>query len=745
MASLTGATGSGAAIVPFSEENAVVLDKWLYDVCGVDDLQFPSHRRAQFARYVERLPCVAKTKRFVANTFDYPSRSGTREVLVLQRMLEALALHTQAVTRETKQVQSNVLQVRRVLEERTMGASAIAEEEKAHAVSEAAAVVERRKGKGAAAVSALSAGPATASSAAQAPSYASSPQGQGYVPLDSTAAAGDNGAATPARSSATTPKPQQAGDEVVSEDGDASATQQPFSAAARAARRADYDKKKVLSLRYTSTIRAKAQDMSRQRAEMEQRHARLLVDKEQLDKEYEALQTTEQLVVARHQEAESRKNEETLLLSEEAAMYAAEEAAFDMARAECAAMLDEEPAALCSTGEPADTAEGPPSTSPRPNVPSLSPPSHPSSASSHPLPAPSSSSHSLSGEDPVDAAAAAPPDTTPATVAAPNPEDNAGDSPGALSGQNPSGYSSSTAQPLLQQQTLEVLRHRLSEIGARTVDYRRHLLNEGHMHLQRFLQSQQRLKDWQGMAAQLRRTHHQLRGQVDVIHTVLSDTASRLEKSGATPQQAGYGKQLARLNALLKERSYETLQYYVGSREDAEMNMLLDASADEELCKLQRPSPSKALVCGDLTPPRAGSTSASNSTTPTPQSAAASSSHSSDKALPPSGSCRTPVREAASNGTAAAATPSSGTGIQSSVDSPHRHRSRYELVRHLQRWEAALLAERLAILKAAHMMPGPNSGTGANTRQSDGFSARHAYRELRALLLQQKNPADSSS
>ncbi|CBZ32147.1 hypothetical protein, conserved [Leishmania donovani] len=735
MTSLTGVTGPAAAVAPFSEENAIVLDKWLYDVCGVDGLQFPSHRRAQFARYVERLPLVAKTKRFVANTFNYPSRSGTREVLVLQKMLEALALHTQAVARETEQVQNNVLQVRRVLEERTMGASAIVDGEKADAVSGAAAAVERRKGKGAAA----------ASSAAQAPSYASSPQGQGYVPLDSAAAAGDNGAATPARSAEATPKPQQAGDEAVSEDGDASATQQPFSAAARAARRADYDKKKALSLRYISAIQTKTQDMSRQRVEMEQRHARLLADKEQLGKEYEALQTTEELVVARHQEAESRKNEETLLLSEEAAMYAAEEAAFDMAWAECAAMLNEQPAAACSTGEPAGRAEGPPSTSPRPHVPSLSPPSYLGSASSHPLPAPSSSSRSLSSEDPVDVAAAAPPNTVPATVAAANQEDSAGKHPGTLSGRNPSGGSSSTAQPPLHQQTLEALRHRLSEIGARTTNYRRQLLNEGHMHLQRFLQSQQRLKDWQGMAAQLRRTHHQLRGQVDVIHTVLSDTARRLEKSDATAQRAGYGEQLTRLNALLKERSYETLQYYVGSREDAEMDMLLDASADEELRKLQRPSPASTLAGGDLTPARAGSASASSLTTPTRQSAAASPSHSSDRALPPSGSWRTPVRQPASNGTVAAATPSSGTDIRSSVDSAHRHRSRYELVRHLQRWEAVLLAERLAILKAAHMVPGPNSGTGANTKQADGFSARNAYEELRALLLQQRDRVASSS
>ncbi|GET86439.1 hypothetical protein, conserved [Leishmania tarentolae] len=681
MTSLTGATGTEAAVAPFSEENAIVLDKWLFDVCGVDDLQFPSHRRAEFAGYVERLPRVAKMKRFVANTFDYPSRSGTREILVLQKMLEALALHTQAVVRETEQLQSNVLHVRHVLEERTMGASAVAEEEKTRCANETA---EEQK---------------------------------------------DN--------------------EAVAEDGDASASQQPSSVVAQATRGTEYEKKKALSLRYISTIQTKTQNMSRQRMEMERRHARLLADKEQLDKEYEALHTTEELVVARHQEAESRKNEEILLLSEENTMYAAEEAAFDTEWAMCAAMSDEEPAAECSTGDPAGRGEGLPLTSPGPRVPSPVSSSHPGSASSHPPSASVASGHSLDGEDSVDIAATAPPNTASPTVSAPNQRDDAGDHLGALSCQSPRDPPGSTASlspaPALQRQTLGLLRHRFSEIGARITKYRRRLLSERHMHLQRFLQSQQRLKDWQGVTAGLRRTHHQLHGQVDVLRTVLSDTASRLEKGDASAQRTGYGEQLTRLNALLKDRSYETLQYYVGSRDDASMDTLLDASADEKLRKLQRPSPTNVLRSEDVTPTRDSSASASDLVTPTRQSTAAVAFHSGGKALLPSASSRTPVREAASNGTTAAATPSSGAIARSSVDLPNRHRSRYELVRHLQRWESALLAERLAILKAAHMTPGPHSGTETNTKQAGDFSASRAYEELCVLLLQQQSDAASSS
>ncbi|KAI5685963.1 hypothetical protein MNV84_01250 [Leishmania braziliensis] len=736
MASLTGSTVTAAS---FSEEDAIVLDKWLYDVCGEEDLQFPSHRRQQFPRYVERLRRVAKMKQFVANTFEYPARSGTREVLVLQRMLEALALRAQTVARETEQAKSNVRQVRRVLEEQTMGASAIVEEERAHAISEAA---EQRKAKEAA--------------AAHAQSYASSPQHQGYMPLDPAAARGDNGAATPAWSGTATPKPQQADDEASGEGGDASATQQGFSAAMRTARRADYEKKKALSLRYVSEMQTKTQDMSRQRAEMEQRHARLLADKERLEGEYDALQTTEKLVVARHQETESRKNEETLLLSEEAAMYAAEEAAFDTAWAECAVLLDEEPSALCSTGEPECRAEKSHLPievshwiSPAPQGPSLSALSHPSSAPPHPLSGTLSPAHSSYGGDPGDAGAAAPPDTTSPTAAAPNQGDNTRNHSGSPSSQSPGDGASGPAPPFssppLQRQTLEALRHRLSEIGSRTTRCRRHLLNEGHIHLERFRQSQQRLEEWQNMAAQLRRSHHQLCGQVSVIHTVLSDTASRLENSGATAQYTGYGTQLSRLKALLQERSNETLQYYLGNREDATMDMLFDASAEEELRELQRPSPSKGSAGGGLTPVRGVSASVSNSTSLKRQSSTATSNHSRDDMLPSPASSRTPVRGTANGGGPAADAPSSGAKSWSSTELPHRHRSRYELVRHLQRWESMLLADRLAILKVARMVPGPYSGTGANTKQVAGFSAAQAYQELCALLLQQMNPAAPSA
>ncbi|KAG5506247.1 hypothetical protein JIQ42_07861 [Leishmania sp. Namibia] len=754
---MTSLTSTTAAVSPFSEETAIVLDKWLYDVCGEEDLQFPSHRRREFPLYLERLRRVVKLKQFVSGTFDYPSRSGTREVLVLQKMLEALASREQAVVREREQVQNNVRQVQRVLEGQVIGASATVEEERALITSEAAAAAAEvqtfQDAAAAAPASARPVGPVTASSAAQAQVCASTPQSQGCVSLDLGATA--DGAAAVARSDAATPKRLQVGDEAVGESSDTSAAPKSVFSVAQSPHWTDYEQKRALSFRYISEVHAKTQDMSRQRAEMEQRHARLLADKKQLDKEYEALQTTEELVVARHQEAVSQKNDETLRLSEEVAMYAAEEAAFGSSWAECFAMLDGELAAPCSTGEPQCREKAPhlsneasPLASSAPHVLLISPPSnHSSSAPS--LSAPSSSTRSLCGEGLSDVVASPPRDTASPKAAAQNARDNASAHSSTLSGRIPGGGASisalaSRATPL-QREALEVLRHRLSEIGARTFSHRRHLLSEAQMHQGRFRHSQQRLKEWQYMAAQLRRTHHQLRGQVDVIHTVLSDTAARLEKGSSAAQRTGYGEQLLRLNSLLKERSYETLQYYMGSSEDVAMDTLFDASADEELRALQRPSPSAVSEGGALTPARGGPASASTPTAPARRSSQAIACRSHDNTLSPSAYSRTPVRGAACNGFTSAATSSGGVSTQSSTDTPHCHRSRYELVRHLQRWESALLAERLALLKAAHMVPGPYNGTGANTKQVDGFSATDAYQKLRALLLQKKNSAAQSA
>ncbi|KAG5488365.1 uncharacterized protein JKF63_07960 [Porcisia hertigi] len=741
-------TGAAATLACLPEENAIVLDKWLYDVCGVegeeDNLQFPSHRRPQFYPYVERLRRVAKAKQFLANTFEYPSRSGTREVVVLQRMLEALASLQQSVTRDTEEVQDRVRHVQRVLEEKTMGASAIMDEPRVSADRETGASGDK-DALTTAAAAATSAQPVsfpTPLCAAHPERHTPSPQQLGYVSLDSVAASGDGGPANSELQEAVIQR-------TLGGEAHFPVSTKSASSIAPVARDADYEKKRTLSLRYVAELQSKTRDLSTQRAEMEQRHTRLLAELEQLDKEYKALQTTEELVVARHQETESCKEEERRRLSEEAAMYVAEEALFESAWAKCTAASHGEPVVEFSTGETVGGAgelhlsgEASPSSSPGSRTSSPSPPPFSWSAPSHASSIPRLSARSTHDEDPVDAATAAPPDEASLTSASENQSETDREPCGTSSGQIPCGAVSSSTRtiraPPLQRQALEALRRQLSAIGVRTANCRRKLLNEGKAHRITFHHAQQRLKDWQDVATQLRRTHHQLRGQVDVIHTVLSDTAGRLERGDSTAQRPGYGEQLARFNTLLKERSYEALQYYMGGSGAAATDRLLDASADEELRALQRRTPSKASVSSDMTPARCDSAIASSVATSMHQSPVSRASRSLDNTLQLSSSPHTPVNGAESNGFSVPVTSSNDITLLRGVETPHRHRSRFELVRHLQRWESVLLTERLAILKAAHMVPGPHSGTGVNTKQADGFSATRSYDDLRALLLRPK-------
>ncbi|KPI88107.1 hypothetical protein ABL78_2794 [Leptomonas seymouri] len=770
-------SGMAGTAIPFSEESSIVLDKWLMDVCGEEDLQFPSHRREQYPAYIDRLRRVSKAKQFVANTFDYPSRSGTREVLTLQSMLEALRVEEQALQRKINEVQENVTQVRRALDERTMGASSIVEEEKTHAAKLAALEAEKTK---AASVTAAGAPPTQAQLAARRQDYAplseSTPIVVASAPArPSTSATYANG--TQATSTAV-PRPTDTSLSMGEADDDVSTAgysvpspsaantteNNNFSAVARSARRADYEKKKALSLRYIAEVQSRSQDTARQRAELDERLAWLLKEKEQLDKEYEALQTTETLVVVRHEEAEAHEREETALLQAEAAACAAEHQAFASvwkeAEAESAAAAPaavgpksaEEAsatiaaAATSTSGTPLAEAtaagdddqqrEASLHCPPMGNVaadaatasPSLTPAEHDKSPpeaalSTHRPPsrgsnsvAPSVSSPTSHSPSPVERALLSRcndegEDTNGEGGAASKAEEASAAPAAAVAAASTTRRDHESRRVLL-----EGLRHRLSELGAAMQACRRQLLNTSQTHMSRFRQSQQRLKDWQDMAEQVRTTYQQLRGQVDVIRTVLHDTAARLDKDGS---DSTYAKQLAKLNGLMTKRSYEAFQYYVGSADEAALEMMYDANAEEELLVLNRPSPSASA--GGMTPLRGVGASAAPSVTPTRENSLSS-------------AYQAPREARAASGSAGLAPSSStgGTGI------PHKHRSRYQLVRHLQRWEAALLADRLAILKAAGMVPGPFSGAGANTRKTEKINATRCYQELRHLLIQPK-------
>ncbi|KPA75912.1 hypothetical protein ABB37_08082 [Leptomonas pyrrhocoris] len=801
----SSSAGPASTAVAFPEESAIVMDKWLMDVCGEEDLQFPSHRRAQYPAYIARLRRVANTKQFMANTFDYPARSGTREVLVLQKTLEALGGEEESLRQEISWVQENLTQLRRVLDERTMGASSIVEEEKAQAAKLAEMKAEEKKAAAAAAMAKQSSAPPPPMNASTQAQMAA--RQQGYAPLSASTPAVLIAPSRPANATTTTtsastvaasrvagtPLPMHDADDGASVGSSAvssrsAAESNTFSAVARAARRADYEKKKALSLRYMAEVQSKTQATAAQRKEVEERHAGLLREKDQLDKEYAALQTTEALVVARHEEAEAHAHEETAQLTAEAAAYAGAEAAFASVwdEMEMEATTAEAPTATTAAtpaaeGEEERSSDPPPL--PETAVPgqgdeeeqaflavspsdggaaadaaatatasaSLAPAEHdesPPEVTLHTHGPPSHGSQSVVSSS----ASSAPP-----TPRSPPPVERVlltdGDNAEAAeeedthvettvqetraSASQPAQGSSSTTAAAAAMPTaradnearrvyLEELRHRLSELGAAAQACRRQLLNTSQTHMGRFRQSQQRLRDWQDMAAQARTTEEQLRGQVEVITTVLQDGAARLDMGSA---ESTYAAQLARLNQLLKERLYETFQYYVGGGEEAAVAMMYDANAEEELRGLHRPSPSAAA--GGMTPLRgvggASSSSAVSSVTPTRESSVSSAYHT------PGGTHMT--------GASTSAVPP--TSMNSGFDSPHKHRSRYELVRHLQRWEAALLADRLAILKAASMVPGPFSGAGANTRKTRGFTAARCYQELRHLLLQPK-PANGS-
>ncbi|CAD2222920.1 hypothetical protein ADEAN_001047600 [Angomonas deanei] len=111
-----------APIQPFGDECAIVLDKWLYDVCS-EEMQFPSHRRQQYDLYMDRVRLVMKERNFVAGTFVYPSRNGLREVAVLETLLDCLQYEERKKLEKVRQLDNSIESALRLLEDKTMGAS----------------------------------------------------------------------------------------------------------------------------------------------------------------------------------------------------------------------------------------------------------------------------------------------------------------------------------------------------------------------------------------------------------------------------------------------------------------------------------------------------------------------------------------------------------------------------------------------------------------------------------------------
>ncbi|KAF8287500.1 hypothetical protein TcBrA4_0020150 [Trypanosoma cruzi] len=101
----------------FSEEDAVVLDRWIDAVCG-EEMQFPAHRRGQFAAYKQRLEGIRAADGH--SLFHQMSRSGTRETLALQNALSVLKQLCKCDMEEMEKVRKEIQAVKRTLHERSM-------------------------------------------------------------------------------------------------------------------------------------------------------------------------------------------------------------------------------------------------------------------------------------------------------------------------------------------------------------------------------------------------------------------------------------------------------------------------------------------------------------------------------------------------------------------------------------------------------------------------------------------------
>ncbi|KAF8299842.1 hypothetical protein TcYC6_0063010 [Trypanosoma cruzi] len=108
---------SACSPLRFSEEDAVVLDRWIDAVCG-EEMQFPAHRRGQFAAYKQHLEGIRAADGH--SLFHQISRSGTRETLALQNALSVLKQLCKCDMEETEKVRKEIQAVKRTLHERSM-------------------------------------------------------------------------------------------------------------------------------------------------------------------------------------------------------------------------------------------------------------------------------------------------------------------------------------------------------------------------------------------------------------------------------------------------------------------------------------------------------------------------------------------------------------------------------------------------------------------------------------------------
>lgn len=659
----------------------MVIDKWLYDVCGDDEMQFPSHRRTQFMPYMQHARFVSKQKAFVAGTFPYPSRSGAREIAALHVLLEAIGNKEREFLQKTQRTDEEITRVKQVIEERTMGTSAL--------------------------------------TAATPPPGGPAPSGNSHLAL------GDDDSLAP---------PDE--------------------------REARLSQKRKFAERYVTELYRKAQETRERRALLDPRHAQLLRDREQMDEEFEVLKRTEEMVVGRHTKAQAACALEEQLCAEDRAEWEAMSTGMPfrpsvVVIAHSKTHVDPQPTdatpVLGASGVPAtevavrdsvqeeaatitvgagriasiDLGDGgapPTAAAPRPGTLEDGVRDRGWDTSPPPL----LDADHVVNPDALDPLVASLPsslaDGAAAVAGGPWSHPDTGENqPLPLSGTGTAATVSS--QRALDDdddsvRLLERLRSALADASKAAFDMKRQMRNEEQTHMGRFRRLRQRLEDLQNVVAARRVTEEQLRGQVRVISTVIKDTAARLSEA----PEGGYMESFHRLNKLLAER---TSEYWHGGSPTLPKEDLKAYTTEVRPVMRSGPTPVSSTNVSAANTPMRSTTSVRNVDAGTPQRHTAILSNSSASLTPDA----------------------MGGGVETSKPakaSPLRHRSRYELVRHLQRWEQALQLDRAALMSVAGCaasdraagtnIPRPG-GDGSESFASQNMHLRQQFTQLKKLVL----------
>ncbi|RNF13276.1 uncharacterized protein Tco025E_06244 [Trypanosoma conorhini] len=251
---------------------------------------------------------------------------------------------------------------------------------------------------------------------------------------------------------------------------------------------------------------------------------------------------------------------------------------------------------------------------------------------------------------------------------------------------------------------LAELRASLNSACHELAQTRAELSSQDTAHAVRFRQARQRLKDWQDMVGQMRRTCDQLCSRTRVIGTVVeANVAGLVADSGL-----GYAGQLRKLNRLLVEKSARLLGLQGGAEEEEDNEVVSAAGGGGVLRELFIPH-HRAASSASVTE------AASSLSSPLRRSSLSSASP------------QYPSAEASSLSVPGGA--GSTNAPQQTLARQRRHRRAYALLTDLRRWEMALVKESAVLHgiceRGLRSAPAPSPSGSPST----------CIRQLRSLLL----------